>query len=74
MKILKKRGGWTFGGSTPLKFENHIKQSVPFYEEGHELIKNLSDYFLLKILIVTILAALQGLFFRNYQSFRIKKS
>ena len=46
MKILKKRGGWTFGGSTPLKFENHIKQSVPFYEEGHELIKNLSDYFL----------------------------
>ena len=29
-----------------MKFENHIKQSVPFYEEGHELIKNLSDYFL----------------------------
>jgi tRNA (cmo5U34)-methyltransferase len=46
MKILKKRGAWTFGGKVPLKFDKHIEKSVPFYNEGHDIIQNLSDYFL----------------------------
>ena len=46
MKILKKRGAWTFGGKVPLKFDRHIEKSVPFYNEGHDIIQNLSDYFL----------------------------
>jgi len=46
MKILKKRGAWTFGGKVPLKFNKHIEKSVPFYNEGHDIIQNLSDYFL----------------------------
>ena len=48
MKILKKRGIWSFGGSTPEKFEKHIKSSIPYYSEGHKIICKLSDFFLFK--------------------------
>ena len=40
-----KNAGWTFGGSTPENFVEHIKQSVPLYEEGHSLTCQLSDFF-----------------------------
>jgi tRNA (cmo5U34)-methyltransferase len=41
-----KTGAWSFGGSLPKKFENHISKSVPLYLEGHKIICRLSDYFL----------------------------
>ncbi len=37
---------WTFGGDTNKMFEGHIKRSIPFYDEGHELIFRLSDFFI----------------------------
>jgi len=46
MRINLKRGAWTFGDRVPKKFNTHIQKSVPYYEEGHELIKKLSDFFL----------------------------
>ena len=46
MKIIKKRGAWSFGGNIPKKFENHIKNSIPYYLEGHDIISKLSDFFL----------------------------
>ena len=46
MKIIKKRGAWSFGGNIPKKFENHIKNSIPYYLEGHNIINKLSDFFL----------------------------
>lgn len=36
---------WTFGTNTPKYFDEHIKRSVPFYEAGHELILQISDFF-----------------------------
>ena len=49
MKLEKKtRGKWSFGGKIPKKFDSHIKKSVPFYDEGHQIILGLSDYFLSK--------------------------
>ncbi len=42
----KNRIPWSFGGSIPKKFENHIKNSIPYYLEGHEIINKLSDFFL----------------------------
>ena len=45
MKIIKKRGAWSFGGNIPKKFENHIKNSIPYYLEGHGIISKLSDFF-----------------------------
>ena len=43
--IPAREAGWTFGGKTPGAFTAHIRKSVPFYEEGHELVCRLSDYF-----------------------------
>ncbi len=45
-KINKKRGVWNFGGNVAPNFIDHILRSVPFYKEGHEIIKKTSDYFL----------------------------
>ena len=36
---------WNFGGSVPDNFVDHIRHSVPLYAEGHDLICQLSDYF-----------------------------
>jgi len=36
---------WSFGGDTPAHFEEHVRRSVPFYDEGHELVEQISDFF-----------------------------
>ncbi len=43
--IEVENAGWTFGGKTPDTFVDHIRQSVPLYDEGHDLICQLSDFF-----------------------------
>ena len=43
--ISAQNAGWTFGNNVPDTFVEHIKVSVPLYESGHELICNLSDFF-----------------------------
>tara|TARA_B100000767_G_C19734791_1_gene523394 strand:+ start:107 stop:823 length:717 start_codon:yes stop_codon:yes gene_type:complete len=45
-KIKLKNSSWTFGRKVPKSFEKHIAKSVPFYNEGHKVITNLSDFFL----------------------------
>jgi tRNA (cmo5U34)-methyltransferase len=37
---------WKFGNEVAEKFDSHASRSIPFYSEGHELIKNLSDFFI----------------------------
>ena len=44
-KIEAKNANWKFNGTMVDHFEEHVKKSVPLYQEGHELIKKLSDYF-----------------------------
>lgn len=36
---------WTFGGEVAHQFDEHVRKSVPFYSEGHELICAISDFF-----------------------------
>lgn len=43
--IQVQEADWTFGGQTPAAFTEHIQQSVPFYDTGHELVCKFSDYF-----------------------------
>ena len=43
--IEAENASWTFSGSVPDKFVAHIRHSVPMYEEGHDLICQLSDFF-----------------------------
>ncbi len=44
-RIEAKNADWSFGGNVPETFVDHIRQSVPLYEEGHDLICQLSDFF-----------------------------
>ena len=43
--IYSNSGLWSFGGDTPIKFDDHVSKSVPLYYEGHELICSLSEFF-----------------------------
>jgi tRNA (cmo5U34)-methyltransferase len=36
---------WTFGGEVARTFSAHVSKSVPLYEEGHDLVCALSDFF-----------------------------
>ena len=47
-KIQVKNASWSFGKKVPKNFTKHIQRSVPFYSEGHEIILQLSDFFLKK--------------------------
>lgn len=44
--IETENASWTFSGNVPKEFEDHISKSVPFYEEGHKLILEMTDFFL----------------------------
>lgn len=44
--ILANRGRWSFGGEVPKHFVEHIRRSVPLYDEGHALVCQLSEFFL----------------------------
>jgi tRNA (cmo5U34)-methyltransferase len=43
--ISAGNGAWTFGANVPDTFVDHIRVSVPLYEEGHDLICQLSAFF-----------------------------
>ncbi len=43
--IYVDNADWKFSGDTVKKFRVHIKKSVPFYDEGQDLICRLSDFF-----------------------------
>lgn len=47
-KIKAKNASWSFDRDVPKSFSKHIKNSVPFYSEGHEICLQLSDFFLKK--------------------------
>lgn len=44
--IIAKNSSWSFGGNVSDTFEKHVAKSVPLYNEGHELVMGLSDFFL----------------------------
>lgn len=46
--IQKNRADWNFSGEVAEHFVGHIKKSVPYYQDGHDLICYLSDFFCLK--------------------------
>ncbi|NRA66668.1 MAG: methyltransferase domain-containing protein [Pseudobacteriovorax sp.] len=43
--IKSERGSWTFGGDVANTFVDHVRNSVPLYEEGHDLVCQISDFF-----------------------------
>ena len=43
--IKTKNSGWKFDKDVAAHFEKHVRRSIPFYEEGHQLVCELSDFF-----------------------------
>lgn len=43
--ITAPNAGWTFNEDVVATFVDHIRQSVPLYEQGHDLICQLSDFY-----------------------------
>ncbi|MBT8336075.1 MAG: methyltransferase domain-containing protein [Gemmatimonadetes bacterium] len=43
--IQTGRGDWSFEGPVAETFVEHVRQSVPWYDAGHDLVCGLSDYF-----------------------------
>jgi hypothetical protein len=48
-----KRAGWTFAGDVADTFVEHIRRSIPYYDAGHDLICQLSDFFCHRIASAT---------------------
>lgn len=44
--IVAGNGRWTFGGQVSKTFDSHVSRSVPLYNEGHDLVAKLSDFYL----------------------------
>jgi tRNA (cmo5U34)-methyltransferase len=44
--IISQNAQWTFKGEASNNFDAHVSKSVPFYDEGHNLVALLSDFFL----------------------------
>lgn len=45
-KISTYNAKWSFASSTAKNFQAHVTKSVPFYEECHNLICEISDFFI----------------------------
>lgn len=59
-KIFHKRGDWKFDSSVANSFQDHAKKSIIGYEEGHELIAKVSDFFCLNNSVVLELGIATG--------------
>ena len=46
--IAARNSEWSFGGRVAESFTEHVRRSVPLYDEGHDLICRISDYFVQK--------------------------
>jgi tRNA (cmo5U34)-methyltransferase len=44
-EIETKRASWSFDGNVADTFVDHVRQSVPLYDAGHDLVCSISDYF-----------------------------
>jgi len=46
--ISANSGLWSFNGDMVKKFDSHVSKSVPLYQEGHQLVCQLSEFFVPK--------------------------
>ena len=44
--LKAENASWEFGSKVADNFDSHARKSIPHYSEGHELITNLSDFFI----------------------------
>ncbi len=59
--IDAQNANWKFDENVVAQFETHVRKSVPLYDEGHDLIVKLSDYFVKEDSVCYELGASTGL-------------
>ena len=62
-------GAFSFSGNVHKNFEKHVEKSVPFYDEGHNLICKLSSFFLVNNSKVYDLGCSTGKLLRNISDY-----
>ena len=62
-------GGFNFSGNVHKNFEKHVTKSVPFYEEGHNIICKLSSFFLVNKSVVYDLGCSTGKLTRDIYNY-----
>jgi len=67
--IKSSVGAFNFSGNVHKNFEKHVKKSVPFYEEGHDLICKLSSFFLVNKSVVYDLGCSTGKLTRDISQY-----
>lgn len=72
--IAAGNADWTFGEDVPDTFVDHIKVSVPLYVEGHDLICQLSDFFVKKNSMVYEVGTSTGELIRKLAEHNAQKS
>jgi tRNA (cmo5U34)-methyltransferase len=72
--IEAETGNWKFNGKTVDVFDDHVSKSVPLYHEGHNLIVDVSDYFVRDNSLVYELGCSTGSLTINLAKHNLKKS
>ena len=44
--VIQNGTQWSFGNGVAQHFDEHVRQSIPLYDEGHDLVCYLSDFFI----------------------------
>ena len=44
--IISRKSGWKFDKEVVANFGSHVRRSIPLYETGHQLVCELSDFFI----------------------------
>ena len=71
--IDARNAGWTFEGIEQ-KFDEHVRLSVPLYEEGHELACRLGEFFLPPNATVVELGVSTGALARKFLEFHKERT
>jgi tRNA (cmo5U34)-methyltransferase len=66
--IIAKPGCWTFSGNVCDTFDNHVRRSIPFYNETHGLIVDLARYFIGKTGLIYDLGCSTGTLCRRLET------
>jgi len=71
--IQANNANWSFSGNTANEFDEHVKRSIPLYDEGQEIICQLSDYFLKEDSLVYDLGSSTGSLLEKLAHWNINK-
>ena len=71
--ITAENADWTFEGIAD-DFDSHVRQSVPLYDEGHDLVCMLSDFFLPPDPVVVELGTATGVLAEKFLRHNLRRS